>query len=672
MRWWRGRRRKGGPRANRMGFPRDRQFPGMNQQNKAWQQVLGGVFIVLALGWYAISFVEPVAKQPAVAKIVAGLKQYYLTPPVLQSFPKASPTLALVDKVVSPLAILLLGVGIAWNARRSMGVRVFRGLGGYFAAMTVLVLVGLLMGWRAGTVTRAGLWPMLGMAVVFLLLGSFFLWQSMQGAKATSEGKGATPAAAAVSAPISAASSATAKVTRKVNYSACNVFRRGTDVGQLWQFDVHKNEFRLNHEQSISAGGSLPMTVVTKSWSSLWQPKLNVAWLPPESVFLRVVHLPSSSLEESLSMVELQLEKLSPIPLTQLVWSVQPLPQSSGDLQTVIVILAERKTVEEFLGKIEGQGFLPDRLELPVVDQLLATAVREDGAWIYPGAWSGVNTALVAWWYGGTLQNLNFIALHADAAPSAGLNQQLSQTIWAGELEGWLTSPPAWHLVGDGAAVAQWEPVLRQELGEPIQVSEPLMPVEQAALTANRVSKPETRTNLLPPEFSKRYQQQFVDRLWIHALFAVGIVYVAAVLVYFAVVGVVSFQAGAAEKQVRSMANTYTNAMQLRAKLDVLKERQELKFAALECWKAVAELLPETATLDGFNFGDGRTLTLSGTAPKDQVQRLIDFNSDLRKATADGQPLFSMTGGKEPAFRSPSPTTVNWSFSLELKRVPPR
>ena len=65
--------------------------------------------------------------------------------------------------------------------------------------------------------------------------------------------------------------------------------------------------------------------------------------------------------------------------------------------------------VEEFLGQLEGQGYLADRLELPALDQLQATPITDDGAWIYPEASGGQNMALVAWWYGGVLQNLDLI-----------------------------------------------------------------------------------------------------------------------------------------------------------------------------------------------------------------------------------------------------------------------
>ena len=45
-------------------------------------------------------------------------------------------------------------------------------------------------------------------------------------------------------------------------------------------------------------------------------------------------------------------------------------PQTN--LQTVVVVIAARNVVEEFLGELEGQGYLADRLELPLLDQLQA------------------------------------------------------------------------------------------------------------------------------------------------------------------------------------------------------------------------------------------------------------------------------------------------------------
>ena len=453
-------------------------------------------------------------------------------------------------------------------------------------------------------------------------------------------------------------------------WHSCNVLHVGADRRRVWQFDARNGAFPVQREQTVGAGESLPYALVTKTWRSIWQRKLNVAWLPPHSVFLRVAHLPKSSFAETRDMVELQLEKLSPIPVTQVVWSLQVLPQGKGDLQTVVVMLAERKAVEEFLGELEGQGYLADRLEVSALDQLQATPVTGDGAWVFPGVSGGRNTALVAWWYGGALQSLNFITLPELGDPAASLKAQLAQIAWAGELEGWLTAPPAWQLVADESLAAEWETALRGAVNEPVRVLAPLAPGDLAARTAKRAADADAKVNLLPQEFLTRYRQQWVDRLWLRGLGAVVGLYLIGVAIYALALGGLFLKTNAVERKVTGLSDQYTNAMQLKARYDVLKDREELKFAALDCWRAVADTLPGELTLDGFIFSDGHKMQLNGTAPADSGKVAIDFFEQVRKWKKDDQPLFDTAkGDSAPRLGTGPGGAVTWGFNLELKRV---
>ena len=448
-------------------------------------------------------------------------------------------------------------------------------------------------------------------------------------------------------------------------WHSCIILQTAPDANRLWQFDVRSGA--LNRELSIAPGQPLPAKHVAKSWTSLWQPKLNVAWMPPEKIFLRVIELPKSSFGETLAMVELQLEKLSPIPVTQVAWTLQILPQSSSEnLQTVIVVIVERKVVEGFLGKLETQGYLADRLEVPMLDQLAATPATEDGAWIYPALLNGQNAALVAWWFGGALRHLSFVMLATSGDRAKNLSEQLAQLVWAGELEGWLTAQPKWHLVADGAIAGEWETFLREGLGEPVAVTKPLPFQELAARTARRATTADpSAPALLSPEFTVRYHQEFVDRLWLRGLMAAGVLYAAAVVVYFCATFLLGVQTHKIEQQVADISNNYTNALQLKARYEVLKQREELKFAALDCWKLVAENLPAGIVLQRFSFADGQTLSLSGTASPDQVNTLLNFNTTMQRATLDGQPMFDPKVG-ETVHPHNIGGGVAWNFSLQL------
>ncbi|MGD0252305.1 MAG: hypothetical protein ABSC01_06365 [Verrucomicrobiota bacterium] len=464
-------------------------------------------------------------------------------------------------------------------------------------------------------------------------------------------------------------------------WNSCNVLQIAPDANRLWQFDAKGGGFALNREHH---GPSLPARFVAKSWNSLWQPKLNVAWLPPENVFLRVIELPKSNFDETLAMVELQLEKLSPVPVTQIVWTMHVLPQSAGgeatagNLQTIIVVIAARNAVEEFLGKLEGQDFLADRLEVPFLDQLemdgsSRQSETEADAWIYPLWLGGQNAALVAWWCGGTLRNLSFVTLPPQGDRVVELKKQLALLAWSGELEGWLTSPPNWHLVADPVNAAEWENALREVLDEPVRVSPPLPPADLAGRTARRAAAASERANLLPAEFSARYHQQFVDRLWLRGLGAAGILYAIGVVIYFCATGFLAMQTHQVEQAVADNSSNYTNAMQLKARYGVLKERQELKYAALDCWKVIAEQLPEGISLQRFSFADGSKLSLNGTCDSDQIDLITGkggFYDSVRKAKLNGQPMFdpNPNSSDQLTYRTAG-NTVTWIFGLELQHT---
>ncbi|HWF19116.1 MAG TPA: hypothetical protein VG754_07605 [Verrucomicrobiae bacterium] len=451
-------------------------------------------------------------------------------------------------------------------------------------------------------------------------------------------------------------------------WTSCNVLAVGADVRRLWTFNSGKNGFMVAQQAAIPSAQPLPARTVGRDWRNLplLQPKLNIAWLPIEQVFLRVAHLPVSNFDETLSMVELQLEKLSPLPVTQIVWSVQILPQIVDNLQTVIVIIVARDLVEKFLGQLEGQGFLADRLELPIVDELLATRITHDGAYIYPDNSTGKYSALVAWWYGGTLRNLGL--LHVPAADNRAdiLKDQLAQMTWAGELEGWLSGTPRWSLIANDATAANWQPMFRPWLGQNVEVLPPLSEADLATRNANRAARAESSTGILPVEYALRYAQEFHDRLWMRGLGTIVVVYLIGVMVYMAGASWKGMQADNLEMRMKGLAREYTNTLQVKAQVEILQNRQALKFASLDCWKTTAELLPAGITLGSMDFKEGKTLSLSGTAPGDANGTLTDFNEAMRKFTRpDGQLMFERVD--LPSVRlNAGGGTLSWGFSATL------
>jgi hypothetical protein len=102
----------------------------------------------------------------------------------------------------------------------------------------------------------------------------------------------------------------------------------------------------------------------------------------------------------------------------------------------------------------------------------------------------------------------------------------------------------------------------------------------------------------------------------------------------------------------------------------VLQERQQLKYAALDCWQLVAQQLPPGISLDRFSFANGQSVTLSGVVDADDITRIIDFNDAIRKVKVNGQPVFNPEpdSGDQLTYRNQG-NQDNWNFGLELLRT---
>jgi hypothetical protein len=449
-------------------------------------------------------------------------------------------------------------------------------------------------------------------------------------------------------------------------WNSANVLQTMPGGRRLWRFSAKGEGFVFDQERTLTLSETAPFSLVGKDWQSLVRPKLNVAWLPADKVFFRAVQLPGTDAEEIKSMVELQLEKLSPLPVTHIVWSLylMPRPADKPDaLQTVIVVIASRSYVEEFLGELQVQGFQPDRIESSGLDQVLAAHMEGDGVWVFPGG--PEEPVLIVWQYGGAIQNLTQLPLPAGPERGALLTAHIEQIAWAGELEGWLTGPPRIHLVAGKAEADHWAHLFKPVAENGVDIIPPPAPADLAAQSAQRTGGNGATTNLLPAEFGARYHQQLVDRLWMRGLMAVLAVYLFGVLVYFGILYGLKRQNSQAQAELASMTVAYANASQHETEIQLRKELQSLKYACLDCWKAVAMCLPESITLDSFYFNDNK-VHLTGTLDSMQPDDVYSFDDAMRHvedASHSGLLFSEVT----PATARIANGKTTWSFDCTLR-----
>ena len=149
---------------------------------------------------------------------------------------------------------------------------------------------------------------------------------------------------------------------------------------------------------------------------------------------------------------------------------------------------------------------------------------------------------------------------------------------------------------------------------------------------------------------------------------AVLAIYGFAVMIYFAALQDQDYRTDKISNEAAAMSREYTNTLQLKDQLSLLQEREDLKFAALDCWKTTAELLPEGMTLISMEFRNGKTLVLNGKVSADDKGLIADFNEALRKHTDNGGQL--QFGRVDPPIEKlvDNNTAVAWNFNAELAR----
>jgi hypothetical protein len=235
-------------------------------------------------------------------------------------------------------------------------------------------------------------------------------------------------------------------------------------------------------------------------------------------------------------------------------------------------------------------------------------------------------------------------------------------------MDGWLRTLPEVELRAGPVAAAALEPALRAWRGQSIHTQPRIELAETAELSVREAVKRQS-SGLVPDEIRMRHRQKFVDGLWMRGLATAGVAYMACVFIYLIALNIQKYRLDDLKDDVNSMARKYTNAIQLKAQIDILQEQVDLRYAALDCWKAVVERLPETLTLEQLDFRGGRTLMLRGITTEESRADVTKFNSELIKATVDGQPIFSEV---RPASINQRGNTLAWDFNAELKRAEPQ
>jgi len=461
---------------------------------------------------------------------------------------------------------------------------------------------------------------------------------------------------------------------KKTKWSSCNLLEPATEGSRLCQFSVSSKKVKLTGDLRVAEGDDPPAKAVGKDWSDLLSRKLNIATLPPEKVFLRVVELPECEPDELLPMVEFQIEDLSPLPMAQTVWSAEAVPGSTGTEgnQTVLVMIAERSVVEGRLDELEAVNYLADRVEVPLLRELVPGEPREDGAHIQLVQGADSVLALVSWWFDGRLRDVNSFNLPDTAASRDALVEKINSIALAGEVAGWMPDEPACHLAKRGDVAADWNTALAKCFGR-IREVEPMSEVDLATAAVEFAART-TAPGLMLEDYSARNRQRFQDGLWMQGIKGAVALMLIGLLGFYVYGSMLKGTLDEKQELVTVRSNQYNGALLLKAKVETLEKQKALKYAALEAWHKVSTGLPGELKFTELAFASSRTLDgntsrelrISGAADAGKATLIDDYQEALtRMERSDGKALFSSVRAETIRQDTRKNQTV-WSLKCEF------
>ncbi len=460
---------------------------------------------------------------------------------------------------------------------------------------------------------------------------------------------------------------------KKTKWSSCNLLEPATEGSRLCQFSVSSKKVKLSGDLRVADLIELPAKAVGKDWRDLLSRKLNIATLPPEKVFLRVVELPACEPDELLPMVEFQIEELSPLPMAQAVWAAEAVPGSASAKgnQTVLVTIAERGVVEARLDELEAVNYLADRVEVPLLRELVPGEPKEDGAHIQLVQGADSVLALVSWWFDGRLRDVNSFNLPDTAASRDALVEKINSVALAGEVAGWMPDEPACHLAKRGDVAGDWNTALAKCFDR-IREVEPMSEVDLATAAVEFTART-TAPGLMIEDYSARNRQRFQDGLWMEGIKGAVALMLIGLLGFYVYGSILQSTLDDKINLVTVQTNLFTKALSLKAKVETLEKQKALKDAALKAWREVTIGLPGELKFTQLTFSSDRTLDgntsrklrIAGTADAGNDTIIDDYHLALTRMEIDDQTLFSNV---RPGLsrKDPRKKLTTWSLECEF------
>ena len=358
--------------------------------------------------------------------------------------------------------------------------------------------------------------------------------------------------------------------------------------------------------------------------------------LRTSELLLRVMRFPTADAAEIADMIGFQVDKISPFPPEQLAISHEIL-QQAGETSLVLMAAARRESIDGI-----GETFRQKGVRIHRIDARILGWVKllQDGGHLESTGCAiaviddGIDFSLAVFLDGVPLAFRTLDTEPGSMEMATELAEEVAYTLTTLDTEYELPAPSGIHFwtldeLPDGLRAK-----LSKHCEAPVHFNRlpDLPPLSEGIV--RRTLEGGNRIELIPSEWIDHEKRKRLRRKFTILSAAIAAVWLAVLLVFFAVYKVRAARLAHVEAQLAAIAPEARQALQNHEKLKALKLYTDRSDSALECLREVTRLLP-SGDIDfvSYNYKKGKGVSLRGTAANDNM--VYSFFDALAKS-----PLF--------------------------------
>jgi Tfp pilus assembly protein PilN len=356
--------------------------------------------------------------------------------------------------------------------------------------------------------------------------------------------------------------------------------------------------------------------------------------LPARTVLLRVVELPTQDADEIYAMVDLQVDKLSPFPVDELIVSHETLGPTRGGTR-VMVVAARVEVVEAMGSALSRIGLRADRIDVDVLGwwHLLRDELKDSSGGQVIILTEPEDTVLLL------VRDGNLILVRSlggedgldRATYCATLAEDFSYALTSIEAECGGVEIQACTLWHHGAPPEDLRTALRVVTGTDVGLREfrDLPPLSQG-LAQRAAESAEGTADLAPPEWEARQSSNQVRRRLVVATAGLMGLWLVVVVSFAGVLGSQKSKLSGIQDRLKALEAPAAEVRLVREKAQFLERYTNRNFSALENLRAITIAMPEGIDINSFNYSKGGSISLRGTA--DTKQPVFTFGENLQQS----------------------------------------